>query len=103
MIPSVQTAFFWMKAVFLLLALMAGARALDITTIPGTGTAGGEPCYIPFEYEGETFYSCTYAGKKVAWCATTADPGEWGQCPVDAPGSFPKVGGFIFFSGLLVA
>lgn len=63
---------------------------MEIPTIPGTGTSGGQFCSLPFVYEASTFFACTYTASKVSWCATSESASQWGQCEVDAPGSFPK-------------
>ena len=76
--------------VFLLLLIYAG-HALDIPTIPGSGTDGGKLCRIPFSYAGTNEYACTYRGSTAAWCATGNSDSQWGQCKPNYPGSFPSV------------
>jgi hypothetical protein len=77
--------------VLLLLTAGLACVAMDIPTIPGTGTLGGEPCELPYSYNKQVFFACTYAESTVPWCATGESAAQWGQCEVDVPGSFPKV------------
>ncbi|XP_061432498.1 macrophage mannose receptor 1-like [Lethenteron reissneri] len=50
------------------------------------GNAKGQPCHVPFLFEGTWYGGCTTQGRKdgLLWCATTPDYGEgkWGFCPV---------------------
>ncbi|XP_075908534.1 macrophage mannose receptor 1-like [Petromyzon marinus] len=50
------------------------------------GNAKGQPCHVPFRFEGTWYGGCTTQGRKdgLLWCATTPDYGEgkWGFCPV---------------------
>ena len=74
----------------LLLVFAVAHGALNITTLPSTGTAGGAACIIPFAVNGTKYYSCVYLFRAVPWCLTsTGDDTLWGQCPVYAPGSLP--------------
>ncbi|KAM4597994.1 C-type mannose receptor 2 [Polymixia lowei] len=57
----------------------------EIYTIQGN--SHGQPCYLPFLYDGQWFHSCTSIGREDGhlWCATTFDYGKderWGFCPV---------------------
>ncbi|XP_030649161.1 C-type mannose receptor 2 [Chanos chanos] len=61
----------------------------EIYTIQGN--SHGQPCYLPFLYDGQWFHSCTSTGREDGhlWCATTFDYGKderWGFCPVNSNG-----------------
>ena len=50
------------------------------------GNAEGEPCRFPFQFQGNTYDSCTGDGRNDGklWCATTDDfdtDTKWGFCP----------------------
>lgn len=57
----------------------------EIYTIQGNSY--GQPCYLPFMYEGQWFHSCTSIGREDGhlWCGTTFNydrDQRWGFCPV---------------------
>uniref|UniRef100_A0A4W5PZF5 Mannose receptor C-type 2 n=1 Tax=Hucho hucho TaxID=62062 RepID=A0A4W5PZF5_9TELE len=64
----------------------------EIYTIQGN--SHGQPCYLPFMYDGQWFHNCTSIGREDGhlWCATTFDYREdelWGFCPVKSESLFP--------------
>ena len=53
------------------------------------GSIEGEKCMFPFQYDGETYNSCTTADETKLWCKTDVG-GNWGYCG-KACGNFKSV------------
>lgn len=50
-------------------------------TFVSGGSANGEKCVFPFNYKGNTYYSCITIDDVNPWCSTTTDySGRYGYC-----------------------
>lgn len=51
----------------------------------GCSTVNGESCIFPFEYDGQSYSSCTFEGYAAPWCYTDSTSSSWDVCSPSCP------------------